>query len=183
MNLVPFKPTESDVCGFKQPYTIIGLSGDKTKFKYPPTGTSLNSCKSFNDCRKVEIDTSRKNSLILRIANVNLAGYATHGDIRVTVTCGPKSSVITPTNAIYSRSPLTLDAAKPNYLIQSIAQDQRTTIKYTYLRYVSLFKYSAPDCPIIRYELVNPSRGVRQAYVGASTRVYFSVADKTPQTF
>jgi hypothetical protein len=76
-----------------------------------------------------------------------------------------------------------LDAAKPNYLIQSIAQDQRVTTKWTYLRYLALFKYSAPDCPIVRYELVNPSRGVRQAYVGASTRIYFSVADKTPQTF
>jgi hypothetical protein len=178
-----FKATGSESCGFKQPYLISVIQGDKTKLKYPPTGTSSSTCKSFNDCRKIEIDTSRKNSLYFRVYNINLAGYATYGYARVTVTCGPKSSTITPTNAVGNGSPMTLDAAKPNYLIQSIAQDQRYTTKWTYLNRISQFKWSAPDCPIVRYELVNPSRGVRQAYVGVSTRIYFSVADKTPQTF
>lgn len=116
-----FKVTGSEVCGFKQPYLISVISGDKTKLKYPPTGTSVSTCKSFNDCRKIEIDTSRKNLLYFRVSNINLAGYATYGLARVTVTCGPKSSLITPTNVVGKDSPMTLDAEKPNYLIQSIA--------------------------------------------------------------
>ena len=153
------------------------LSGDKTKLKYTP---SPNTCKSFSDCRKIQVDTTKRGLVYFMISNVNKAGYASSGTAKINVVCGPKSATITPTNVAGSGSLLTLDALKPNYLVQSIAQDQRSPNKIMYLNRIAVFKSSSADCPIYKYELVSPGQGVR-AY--SSSRIFFSAADKKPQTF
>ena len=105
-----------------------------------------------------------------------IAGASAYGDVKVNVVCGPKSTKILANNAVVPGSPLTLDKSKPNYLFQSITQDVKSPTKSVDLSKVVLFKSTHSDCPIAKYDILNPSKGVRVS----GGKLYFSAGDKTP---
>jgi hypothetical protein len=166
-------------CGWKQPYSVAVTSGDKTRITYPRKGVSISTCKSFKDCREISVDTSRRTSVGFRITGVLIAGSSSYGDVKINIVCGPKSTKISPVNVAVPGSLLTMDRTRPNFLIQSILQDSKSPIKRMPISRVVIFKSSHSDCRLEKWEIVNPSKGVSQK----GSELFFSAADKTPQTF
>jgi hypothetical protein len=96
--------------------------------------------------------------------------------------CGPKSAQIKMLNSAVKGSILSMDAKKPNPLVQSIPQDQVKPSKTISLSHIASFVSDQKDCPIVKYELVNPSKGVIASKCVdkcVSPTLTFNAADKT----
>ena len=84
-----------------------------------------------------------------------------------------------------------MNAENPNYLFQTIQQDAANPKKTMLLSLIAVFEASQANCPIIKYELLEPSANVKVADSSCdisktdckSQTIEFDVGDGALQTF